>query len=99
MITADNIKPLVASEEGGIQELMKEDNLSEPVFRKDGFFTVILQRPEISSEETTQETTQKTADRVIEMLILNPKAGRTEIAEALGNITEDGVKYQLSKLE
>lgn len=35
----------------------------------------------------------------MEILILNPYASRAEIAQALGDITEDGVKYQLNKLK
>lgn len=30
---------------------------------------------------------------------MNPKASRSEIAEALGDITENGIKYQLNKLK
>lgn len=64
--------------------------------------------------ETTQknypETTQKlsknlhldlssTQKDIIEFLIQNPNAGRVEIASQLGNITEDGVKYNLKVLQ
>jgi ATP-dependent DNA helicase RecG len=35
----------------------------------------------------------------MELLTKNPKASRAEIAEALGGITEDGIKYQLNKLK
>ena len=64
--------------------------------------------------ETTQknypETTQKlpknlhldlssTQKDIIEFLIQNPYAGRVEIASQLGNITEDGVKYNLKVLQ
>jgi ATP-dependent DNA helicase RecG len=93
----------VGSGIGRIQDLMKAAGLPEPDFRKDGFFTVILIRPaQISvntTRNTTRKTTRKTADRIIEFLILNPKANRAEIAQSLGDITEDGVKYQLNKLK
>lgn len=93
----------VGSGIGRIQDLMKAAGLPEPDFRKDGFFTVILKRPaQISvhtTQKTTQKTTRKTADRIIEILLLSPKASRSEIAQAIGDITEDGVKYQLNKLK
>jgi len=93
----------VGSGIGRIQDLMKAAGLPEPDFRKDGFFTVILKRPaQISvhtTQKTTRKTTRKTADRIIEILLLSPKASRSEIAQAIGDITEDGVKYQLNKLK
>ncbi len=36
---------------------------------------------------------------IIEFLIQNPNAGRVEIALQLGNITEDGAKYNLKVLQ
>ncbi len=51
------------------------------------------------SVETTQKATQKTTQKIIELLRSNPALGRREIAEMLGDITEDGVKYQLNKLK
>lgn len=106
MITADDIKLLVASGGGGIQELMKEDNLSEPVFRKDGFFTVILQRPEISSEETTQESSEKSSEKgseksrvkILEIVKNKPEITIPEISEIIG-ITDRNVEKQLAKLK
>jgi ATP-dependent DNA helicase RecG len=97
----------VGSGVGRIKELMKEANLAEPVFQKEGIFTVILQRSTNNFEKTTQETTQKTTRKttqktenlIMEFLFKNPKASRAEIAEALGSITEDGIKYQLNKLK
>jgi len=35
----------------------------------------------------------------MEILVMNPGASRNELAAALGDITEDGVKYQLNKLK
>lgn len=60
-------------------------------------------------EETTQkeqETTQKTTRKItsvqkamLDFLIQNPQASRVEIANSLGNITEDGIKYNLKVLQ
>ena len=48
---------------------------------------------------TTQETTQETSERILVLLSSNPKMTRQEIARSLGDISEDGVKYHLSKLK
>lgn len=97
----------VGSGIGRIKDLMKEAGLPEPLFQKEGFFTVILQKPtnksgkttQKTTRKTTQKTTQKTEDRIIEILAANPKASRSEIARELGDLSENGVKYQLNKLK
>lgn len=68
---------------------------THPEFIEGDIFKAII--PTKSS--TTQKTTQKTEGRVLEILIQHPEYGRKQIAEALGDITEDGVKYQLEKLK
>lgn len=50
-------------------------------------------------EKTTQKATQKTTQKILSILKENPSAGRKEIAAILGDITEDGVKYQLNKMK
>ena len=52
-----------------------------------------------SSEETTQKTTPNTTQKILAILRQTPSASRASIAAELGNITEDGVKYQLNKLK
>ena len=56
-----------------------------------------------SSDKTTQKTTQKTTlntpQKILDILRETPSASRASIAETLGDITEDGVKYQLNKLK
>ncbi|MBO7490528.1 MAG: winged helix-turn-helix transcriptional regulator [Bacteroidales bacterium] len=42
------------------------------------------------------KTTQK---EIFDYLIEHPEATRQEIAEALGKITEDGIKYHISRLQ
>lgn len=49
--------------------------------------------------KTTQKTTRKTTQRILEILRKNPHASREEIAQILGDITADGVKYQLDKMK
>jgi ATP-dependent DNA helicase RecG len=89
----------VGSGIGRIRTLMQEAGLPEPIFQKEGMFTVILYRPAYLSGQTTQKTTQKTVDRIIEILTLDPYASRSKITEILSGISEDGVKYQLNKLK
>ena len=57
-------------------------------------------------ETTTQKnktTTQKdeitTQKKILDFLKINPKATRVEIAQALGDITADGVKFIIAKLQ
>ena len=77
--------------------------MPERIFPNEGIFKIILQPTYTISLQTTQEptqkTTRKTEERIIEILSQNPQASRANIAEALGGITEDGVKYQLNKLK
>ena len=51
------------------------------------------------SGKTTQKTTRKTTQKILSILKENPSVSRKEIAVILGDITEDGVKYQLSKMK
>ena len=50
-------------------------------------------------EKNYSETTQKTTRKILDILKEHPQAGRKEIAEILGDITEEGVKYHLEKLK
>ena len=84
---------------------MRKNGNPEPIFyTDDGSMTLLvtlpvhpdfINNPLNKNSKTTQETTQ-------EILILikeNPHITRKEIAKQLNNITEDGVKYNLSKLK
>ena len=44
-------------------------------------------------------TTQIISEKIIELLKQNPIMSRKKLAEVLGEITEDGVKYHLDKLK
>ena len=50
-------------------------------------------------ETTTQKDETTTQKKVLDYLANNPKATRVEIANAFGNITADGVKYTIAKLQ
>ena len=91
----------------------KNDGFSTPEFRYDasGVWTTFkFEYPERATTQNDQKTTQKTAQKTIQNLtgqqqaILSfikehPEATRKEISESLSNITEDGVKYNLSRLQ
>ena len=55
-------------------------------------FKVIIERTIQKSDVTTQK-------EVLEYFKDNPKATRVDAANALGNITEDGVKFIIAKLQ
>jgi ATP-dependent DNA helicase RecG len=44
-------------------------------------------------------TTHKTTQKILAMLARNPSFSRREIAQELGDISENGVKYHLEKLK
>ena len=102
-----------ANAQGGIITACKNDGFSTPEFRYDasGIWTTFkFEYPERATTQSDQKTTQKTTQKAIQNLteqqqaILSflkghPKATRKEISESLSNITEDGVKYNLSRLQ
>lgn len=50
-------------------------------------------------ERTIQKSDVTTKKEVLEYFKDNPKATRVDAANALGNITEDGVKFIIAKLQ
>lgn len=91
----------------------KNDGFSTPEFRYDasGIWTTFkFEYPERATIQSGQKTTQKTTQKAIQNLteqqqaILSflkehPEATRKEISDSLSGITEDGVKYNLSRLQ
>ena len=77
----------------------KEDSTTQ----KNSFEDVITTQKEDSTTQKSGSTTQKedstTQKRIMEYLQSHPKATRIEVAHALGDITEDGVKYIIAKLQ
>lgn len=51
------------------------------------------------SDSTTQKNLDTTQKEVLEYFKGNPKATRVDAANALGNITEDGIKFIIAKLQ
>ena len=62
----------------------------------------IIQKREVATqkrETATQKNLNTTQKKVLEYFKDNPKATRVDAANALGNITEDGVKFIIAKLQ
>lgn len=82
----------VGSGVGRIKELMKKAKLAEPIFLKEGIFTVILKRPTSISQKSSQKTSVKTSEKssvktsekIIGLLKLNNSITAEEISNKLG---------------
>ena len=53
----------------------------------------------ITTPIATQITTQIISESIIELVTRNLEISRKKLAEVLGDITEDGIKYHLDKLK
>ncbi|OHD78533.1 MAG: transcriptional regulator, partial [Spirochaetes bacterium RIFOXYC1_FULL_54_7] len=85
------------------EETTQRSGLPEKASEKTGGFSK-------SSQETTQETTQRTTQKttqtlsgkqteLLNYLKLNPEASRQEMAQHIADITADGIKYNLKRLQ
>jgi ATP-dependent DNA helicase RecG len=74
---------------------------TRPEFIEGDIFKTIIsyKTTNVTTQITTQITIQKIPKRIIEKLMENPALSRKELAELLGDITEDGIKYHLEKLK
>jgi ATP-dependent DNA helicase RecG len=64
--------------------------------------TKTTQKKTTQKKTTQKKTTQKTIARqqaILEVIQNNPHASRAQIADALGDLTADGVKYHLQRLQ
>jgi ATP-dependent DNA helicase RecG len=86
----------VGSGVGRIHELMKEADLPEPVFQKEGIFTVILQRPIKSSEKSTQKTAQKSTQKTREKTREKSSEKILTLLKSDGSLTADALAEMLS---
>ena len=63
---------------------------------------ITTQKDKIATQKsviTTQKDITATQKKVLDYLRENPKGTRADIAKAIGNITEDGVKFVIGKLQ
>lgn len=49
--------------------------------------------------DSTQKKSDSTQKKILEYLRVHPQATRLEVSKALGDITEDGVKYAIARLQ
>lgn len=84
----------VGSGIGRIQDLMKSAGLPEPIFQKEGIFTVVLKRPVAGSVKSSVKSSVK----IIELIIYNVHITIPELAENLG-ITTRAVEKQIANLK
>lgn len=89
---------LVEKYGSGIRRIVEgfaEYGLPTPRFQEisDGFMVTVYR-----ADTATQKTTQKTTQKILDLLAENPHLSQRELAELLA-ISEDGVKYHLSKLK
>ena len=77
-----------------IRELMKEAGLPDPVFQKEGIFTVTLCRPENASGQTAQ----KSSEKIIALISQNAHIAISELADRLG-VTKRAVEKQIANLK
>jgi predicted HTH transcriptional regulator len=95
-----------------ISEACSQAGLQAPVFteRTGGVLVELLRTGSDKIGDATQKTTQKTthkttyktvstAQKIVAVFREVPQSSRRAIAESLGGITEDGVKYHLAKLK
>ena len=89
----------IQKDESTIQKEVLTIQKAEITTQKDEITT---QKDEITTQKdeiTTQKEEITTQKRVLVYLHENPKATRVEVADALGNITADGVKFIIAKLQ
>jgi ATP-dependent DNA helicase RecG len=82
-----------------MRNALKEAELPEPVFEFSSFFTVKFIRVVGTTSKTTLKTTSKTTLKILDVLKENPKLSYPQIAEKVGDITREGVKYHIEKLK
>ena len=60
---------------------------------------ITTQKDSLKDSGTTQKEIDTTQKRILDYFQSHPKATRIEVADALGDITEDGVKFIIGKLQ
>ena len=94
---------------GGLDTIQKDDftiqktdfatQKNETTTQKDETTTQKDETTTQKNKTTTQKDEITTQKKILDFLKINPKATRVEIAQALGDITADGVKFIIAKLQ
>ncbi len=84
----------------GLQRIKKECEKNGVPYKikllNNGFLVIFYRN---KSEDGVQKTTQKTTQKILDLIRRKPEISRKEITEALGSITDAGVKYHLAKMK
>lgn len=92
----------VGSGIGRIRELMEAAGLPEPVFHKQGIFTVTMQRPGKTSEkpsaEPSEKPSEKTSEKILRLIGENNQITIEQLSEQLGRSTR-AVEMQIKTLK
>lgn len=81
-----------------INELMKEAGLPEPIFQKEGMFTVTLARPPKGSEKGSEKSSEKSSEKILRLIKENKNITTEELANVVG-ISTRAVEKQIQKLK
>lgn len=74
----------------------KSENTTQKTIQKDLTTTQKTVQKGLTTTQKNETTTQK---RILDFLRTHPKANRIEVAKSMGDITEDGVKFIIGKLQ
>lgn len=97
------IKRIIQKREAATQKRETATQKREAATQKSESATQKGQFEDIDTTQKREIATQKNLDttqkKVLEYFKDNPKATRVDAANAIGNITEDGVKFIIAKLQ
>ena len=88
-----------------VQDMLRENGNREAVFdvsKLTVFCVDVFSNDDSITQTTTQTTTQTLSDvqiAIIEYIHTHPNASRKEIAANINDITENGIKYHIKKLQ
>ena len=88
-----------------VQDMLRENGNREAVFdvsKLTVFCVDVFSNDDSITQTTTQTTTQTLSDvqiAIIEYIHTHPNASRKEIAANISDITEDGIKYHIKRLQ
>jgi len=85
----------------GLKKILKEyEQETQPQFFSDQqYFTVTLKNKNYIDSNTTPKNVTESEERIITVINNNPHITVKQIADSLGDITLDGVKYNLKRLK
>ncbi len=88
-----------------IRRALKKYKMTGPIIETNEYwFTLTFPRPDLQKKSLRErfednKSVEKTTQKILDLIRENPYISRREIADNLGNITADGIKYNLSKLK